>query len=122
MTTRKHPPVTDSAWFWALLFSVFGLILLFVFSPKYHDLQSMRERRYQARDRIAAEQSGGNNLPQGDRINEGEERRDFASAEQTLIPLWPLAVVLSGVVIVAAIMLYRGRHRAASLADESPPA
>ena len=101
-------PITDSPWFWVVLFSIFGLILLLLFYPKYRDLQSMRERQYQARERV---QEDATNDP---------TRRAYSRPDATLIPLWPLVVLLGGVAAVAAAMLIRGR-RGSHVDESSPP-
>jgi hypothetical protein len=117
MTREQGSPPTDSPWFWVLLFSGMALAALLAIGPKYGGRQARLERQYQARERIAAEQASGNNQAPAERTNEGAGRREFASADQTLIPLWPLAVILSAVVVLSAIMLFRGRRQPGSLAD-----
>jgi hypothetical protein len=108
MPVNIRPPITDSPWFWLLIFAGMALAALLAIGPKYGGRQARLERRYQASERITADRS--KNRP-----------ADFASADDTLIPLWPLAVVLSLVVVLAAIMLIRGRRRLGSRAGESVP-
>jgi hypothetical protein len=112
MTAFDHPSVTESPWFWVLMFSGMALAALLAIGPKYGGRQARLERQYQARERIA-EGSSGNSETLDARTNDQAQRRDLASAEDTLVPLWPLAVILSVVMILAAIMLYRGRRTAA---------
>jgi hypothetical protein len=109
MEAREQSPVTDSPWFWVLIFSGMALAALLAIGPKYGGRQARLERQYQARERIAAERASGNNEVEAARISHQAERRGFASADDTLIPLWPLVVVLSVVIVVAATMLIRGR-------------
>jgi len=94
--------IADSPWLWALLFSVFGLILLFIFHPKYRDLQSMRERQYQARERTG---------PIEFELEAMAARRDYATPENTLIPVYPLAVLLGAVAALSLAMLTRALLR-----------
>ena len=116
MDATKRPPLTDSPWFWLLVFSGMALAALLAIGPKYGGRQARLERQYQARERIAAQRAVENIDTESERTNDQAERRDFASPEDTLIPLWPLAVILSVVVVFAAIMLIRGRGRPGSLA------
>lgn len=88
-------PITDSPWFWVLLFSIVGLIALGGISGQYGRRQARLERQYQARERIRDEA-----------VND-PARRDYATAEHTLVPIWPLAILLGGVIVLAAVMLSR---------------
>ena len=117
MSVPHPPPVTDSPWFWVLIFTAMALAALLAIGPKYGGRQARLERQYQARERIVTERAAGSKENEVPRTNGQAEHRDLASAEDTLIPLWPLAVVLSGVLILAAIMLVRGRGRPGSLGD-----
>jgi hypothetical protein len=97
-------PITDSPWFWVLLFSIVGLIALVGISGQYGKRQARLERQYQARERIAAGEVG-------DRAAGDAERRDYATPQHTLVPIWPLAVLLIGVIVLAAVMLGREHRR-----------
>jgi hypothetical protein len=102
-------PITDSPWFWVLVFSLMALLALAVvdFSGKYGKRQAGIERQYQARERVAEKIARENNSPGGARIDEQESRRPFATPGEQLIPLWPLAVLLGIAAILAATMLIR---------------
>ena len=119
MPTDPHPPLTDSPWFWVLMFSGMALAAVVAIGPKYGGRQARLERQYQVRERMAVERPDGNTQVQVDRINNEAERRDLASAENTLVPLWPLVLVLSIVVLFAAIMLVWGRGRPGSLEQDN---
>ena len=106
MAAHDKSPITDSAWFWLVLFSWVGLLILFVMHGRYGQRQARIEKQYQARDRVVNDDVGN------------PTRRDYSAPNQTLIPLWPLATLLVGVAAIASIMLYREQHR---LAEESPP-
>jgi hypothetical protein len=99
MSTNQPPPITDSPWFWVLLFSLMGLVALAAISGQYGKRQARLERQYQARERIRDEAVGD------------PGRRDYSIADKTLIPIWPLAVPLGGVVVLAAVMLGREHQR-----------
>jgi len=100
MSSELRSPVTDSPWFWVLMFSGMALAALLAIGPKYGGRQARLERQYQARERIA-ERRDANNETARVRTSDQAERRDFASAEETLVPLWPLALLLSVVVILS---------------------
>jgi hypothetical protein len=107
MTPSDRPPLTDSPWFWVLLFSVVGLIAVAAISGQYGKRQARLERQYQARERIAEGTIGE------------AGQREYASPERTLIPLWPLALVLGGVGIASAVML--GREYQIRQRESVPP-
>ena len=92
-------PITDSPWFWVLLFSVMGLIALVAISGQYGKRQARLERQYQARERVAEDAVAD------------PERRQYATPNATLVPLWPLAILLGGVIVLAAVMLGREHQR-----------
>jgi hypothetical protein len=120
-THDLRSPLVDSPWFWVLIFAGMGLVALVAMGPKYGGRQAELELEYQARSAIAAERAARNSGKEAARIDEAVQRRKFASPERTLVPLWPLALILSLVVIVSAIMLYRGRRRSAVSAEEGSP-
>jgi hypothetical protein len=108
----QKSPITDSPWFWVLVFSLMGLVALVAISGQYGKRQSRLERQYQARERIAAD------------AVEDPQRREYSTPGDTLIAIWPLAVVLAGVAVFAIVMLsreFRGRGRPGSLHGEDPP-
>jgi hypothetical protein len=116
MDASERTPVTDSPWFWVLMFSVMALGALMAIGGKYGRRQSAVERQYQARERIAQQQAAGNNSAAAER-NDSQKSppRHFASPGDTLIPLWPLAALLLVVALFALVMLFQGRGRPGSL-------
>jgi hypothetical protein len=104
MTAQHRPPLTDSPWFWVLAFSLMALVALAAMSGKYGRRQSTLERQYQARDRVAAGETG----PTAAGGDTG--RRPYAMPGQTLVPLWPLAS-LGHDALVSRVMLWRSRRR-----------
>ena len=119
MEVPQGPPLTDSPWFWVLVFSLMALGALVAMGPKYSRRQTAIERNYQARERIA-ERIGTNGGANKSRESDAPvERRELATAENRLIPLWPLAVILIVVAVFSAIMLYRGRGRPGTPGEES---
>ena len=119
MNSEDHVSITDSPWFWVLIFSVMGLLALAVIGGKYGRRQANIERQYQARERVAEKLAAENNPAAADRIEDSDARREYATPGDKLIPIWPLAVLLGLFAVVAAAMLYRGRGRPGSLGQES---
>ena len=102
-TPSKLPPakapITDSPWFWLFLFGVFGLAALAAIGPKYVRRQALIERQFYAREEIVRRQS------------QSAEDRAASTAQpaeappgELLIPLRPLALLLSGVLLVLFII------------------
>jgi hypothetical protein len=102
----SKPPVTDSPWFWVLMFSLIGIAAIVAIGGQYGKRQARLERQYQARERIAENAVGD------------KERQEYSSADDTLIPLWPLAIGLGAVAVGAGGMLWRERN---SLKGEAAP-
>jgi hypothetical protein len=117
-------PLTDSPWFWVLLFSLVGLLALVAMSPKYGRRQANIERQYQARERVAEKITAENNSDVAARIDDLDAGRPYVvTTGEKLIPIWPLAVLLALVSFVAAAMLWRGRRgrgRLAAANSEQP--
>jgi hypothetical protein len=111
--SNEQLSLTDSPWFWALAFSLMGLLALAAvgFSGKYQKRQAKIELQYQARERVAEKLTAENKPAGQERTEDLEARRPFATAGNNLITLWPLAVLLGIVAVVAGAMLYRGRGR-----------
>ena len=93
------PPITDSPWFWLFLFGVFGLAALAAIGPKYVRRQALIERQYYAREEIVRRQS------------ESPEDRAASKAQpaeappgELLIPLRPLALLLSAILLVLFVV------------------
>jgi hypothetical protein len=86
-----------------------GLVAIFAMHGKYGRRQANIERNYQARERVAEKVAAENNPIEPDRLDNLEVRRDFASPDNQLVPLWPLALLLALVAVVAAAMLYRAQ-------------
>jgi hypothetical protein len=99
MPASTKPPITDSPWFWVILFSMVGLIALFTISGQYGKRQARLERQYQARERVMDDAVGD------------PTRREYSTAETTLVPIWPLAAILVVASIVASALLRRDLRR-----------
>ena len=107
---------TDSPWFWLLVFSSMALAALLAIGGKYGQRQARMERQYQARERVATGARGDAAVAT---TEDGSERRPYATPEATLIPLWPLKVILGTIAVVAATLLFKSRAtRMAQQPDE----
>src|SRR5262245_23050233 len=84
--------ITDSPWFWVMLFSAMGLVALAVTAPKYASRQGRLELQYQAHQEAERRRVEGE-----DRAREpGQEGSSPPPARgELIIPLWPLAIVLA---------------------------
>ena len=81
-----------------MLFAVFGLAALVAIGGRYGRRQAGIERKYQARERVTQAEVEQNSV---------QESRGYSDPDATLIPLWPLAIVLIVVALVASYMLWK---------------
>lgn len=97
-------PLTDSPWFWVLLFGGMACVALVAIGPKYARRQEAVERRFQAREEIAERRATGQGLLRSDAEHEPppEER-------ELIVPLWPLGLGLALIVIGVAVRQLRHR-------------
>ncbi len=84
-----------------------ALAALLAIGPKYGRRQAGIERKYQARERIVEQREARNNPERDTRKNQLAARRPYATPGDTLVPLWPLAVLLVVVALFAIYMLQR---------------
>jgi hypothetical protein len=115
MTADARPPLTDSPWFWVLAFSLMALLALAAMSGKYGQRQAREELKYQASERIASGERGDA------ASSDASGRRPYSSPGQTLIPLWPLAVIMVAISLIALTMLRRDLRRYNGADNEVPP-
>jgi hypothetical protein len=101
-------PIADSPWFWAYLFTTFGLIALAIISPKFAARQTQIEREYQGRQRATQNVRGAS--PSG----------PMSGGGQTVITLRPLFFALAGITTIAWIVFWRTRQNAPN-SDFRPP-
>jgi hypothetical protein len=106
---NPQSPLTDSPWFYVLAFSLMALLALAVIGPKYGRRQAVDERKYQARQRIEDERAARINPDAEPRKDVLADRRQYSMPGDTLVPLWPLAAILSVATLFAGYMLHRGR-------------
>lgn len=103
---QTRPPVTDVPWFWVLVFSAAALVALVLIWPQYAKRQRRLEMQYQAHEEMTRRRVTGEA-----RAREPGKEGDAPppAVGELIIPLWPLLVVLVGVIGVSAHMLRRAR-------------
>jgi hypothetical protein len=105
----RQPPLTDSGWFWALLFSLMALVALGVIGPKWDWRQRQLEGRYLGREQAAAErQRRAEGLAPVDLAETAAERE--AVAPGRIVPAWTLATLAGAAAVGSAAMLWRERR------------
>jgi hypothetical protein len=102
----RRPAMSDSPWFWVLLFSLAGLVALVVISPQYAKRQRRLEMQYQAREEMTRRQLTGEPRAR-DPGDEGEAPPPAPG--DLIIPLWPLELALVVVGGLAGRMLWQSR-------------
>lgn len=121
MTTPRQaspPPVTDSGWFWAGLFSLMALVGMAAIGGKFDVRQRQIEGRYLGRQQAANErQRRAAGLPDIDLAETARDRSEVAPAR--IVPLWTLVSLAAAATGVSFVMLARER-RAAPGADRPP--
>ena len=102
--------LSDSPWFWGLLFSVMSLIALGLISPKFDRRQRQVESRFLGRQEAAIERSRRSaGLPPQD-LADGAREQEFVAAKR-IIPLWTLVLTAGITATGSAVMLQREIHR-----------
>ncbi len=109
---------TDSPWFWMMIFSAAGLVVLGVAWPKYVQRQARIELQYRASQEVTRRRVEGEVAARGP----GQEGDAAPPATgELLIPLWPIGAVLVVVFGVSASLYWRSRRPAADGPQAPPP-
>jgi cobalt-zinc-cadmium efflux system membrane fusion protein len=104
----RRAPVTDSGWFWALLFAVMALAGIALIGPKWDWRQRQLEGRYLGREQAATErQRRAAGLEPVD-LAEAAAARE-AVAPERIVPAWTLACLAAAAAAGSAFMLWRER-------------
>ena|SRR5436190_1133398 len=85
----KHPPLTDSPWFWLYLFSIAALAGLLLIGPKYYARQTQVERQYEGKVRAAQAASGA------------QPTKEMSTPDATKSSLAPLFLLFGAIWICA---------------------
>jgi hypothetical protein len=105
--TAPRPPITDSPWLWAALFTAVGLAALLATGGKFGKRQANIENKYQARSAVA---SGAIEVEDdGTGVKTATQRPEYSTPEKQIIPLWPLEIVLGVICVGSIAMLLRQR-------------
>jgi hypothetical protein len=112
MTAASDDPprgLSDSPWFWGLLFAVMALAGTGLIAPKFDVRQRQVEGRFLGRQAAAIERerrSAGL-----DPVDLADEARDREEAQPgRIVPLWTLATAAALAAVVSAVMLWRERR------------
>lgn len=111
-TASEDPPhgLTDSPWFWGLLFSVMALAGTLLIAPKFDVRQRQVEGRFLGRQAAAIERerrSAG--LEPVDLAAEARDREEAQPGR--IVPLWTLATGAALAAVGSGVMLWRERRR-----------
>jgi hypothetical protein len=102
-----RPAIADSPWFWVMLFSAAGVVCLLVILPQYAKRQRRLEMQYCARQEIERRQVEGTAAA---RPHGQEGSAPPPAAGELIIPLWPLLVLFSLMLLVSSAMLWRSNR------------
>jgi hypothetical protein len=105
--TISRSPLSDSPWFWVMIFCAAGVVFLLVISPQYGKRQRRLEMQYYARQEIERRQVDGTPAvrPPG-----AEGSAPPPAAGELIITLWPLVTLFAAVFAISASILWRGRR------------
>lgn len=107
-TASERPPLTDSGWFWAVLFSSMALVGIGLIAPKWDWRQRQLEGRYLGREQAALErQRRAAGLDPVDLAETAAERE--AVAPSRIVPAWTLVALAAAATVGSAVMLWRER-------------
>jgi hypothetical protein len=109
--TTRRVPITDSPWFWVLVFSSAGAICLAVITPQYFARQRRLEMQFLAREEILERQARGD---AGARPPGQEGGAAPPAIGELMIPLWPLLGGCVALMLFSTVMLVRSRRPAES--------
>ena len=107
----KPPPLTDSVWLWATLFSLMALAGVAAIAGKFDIRQRQIEGRFLGRQQSAIERDRrAAGLPAVDLADSARDRAEVAPTR--IVPLWTLAVAAGLAAVGSLVMLAREQRSA----------
>lgn len=104
----------ESPWFYAAWFCLFGAAALLVAGEKYGERQAGIERRFQARSQAITA------LPrEAPPAETPADTAAYSSPDNTVIPLWPIGILLAGMVCAFALFAYRAGLKGGAKGEEA---
>ena len=100
-------PISDSPWLWFALFSAVGLSALLATGGRFGRRQSGIERKYQARTAVATGDVAIETSGSGEKSV--RKAPAYSTPEKTVVPLWPLEILLAVVSLGSFAMLLKQR-------------
>ena len=142
-TPATRGSVTDSAWFWVMLFSCVSLVALQLVDWKYNRRQAQLERQFQGRQWASQHGAQVQMNPREETVRRipvpviaREKRGPVANAAtphaapagptysqpgQLVISLWPLRGLAVAALLVSTVLLWRENRQAVSTAEKHAP-
>ncbi|HVC93251.1 MAG TPA: hypothetical protein VND64_06145 [Pirellulales bacterium] len=113
MTTTPHKSLSDSPWFWFLLFGSMALAMLTAIEPKFTRRYERLERMHQARNQVALRTAAPHGEQEADVGDDPVEPIALNSGGGTLRPIM---FFLAGLMFAAVLAMAVVRRRT----EESP--
>lgn len=109
-TADARRPLTDSPWFWGLLFALMAFAGIGLIAPKFDVRQRQVEGRFLGRRAAADERV--RRLAGLDAIDLADSARDRDEVQPgRIVPLWTLALGAAAAAAACGTMLWRERRR-----------
>jgi hypothetical protein len=99
----KTAPVTDSPWYWALIFALAALAAIFTIGPKFERRQEVIETKFHGRERAQGRES--KEQPTADAVNTD------AHPWSRIFTLGPLILTITFIALVAFAAVARLQKR-----------
>ena len=91
--------ITDSPWFWVLLFSCVGLVAMELIDRKFSSRQAQLEKQYQGRQFARLEQGRGE--------GNSSPTVEFSQPKRLEVTLWPIKLVALLAMGLSTVLLSR---------------
>ncbi|HEY2881086.1 MAG TPA: hypothetical protein VGJ15_01605 [Pirellulales bacterium] len=108
-----QPPITDSPWFWVMLFSLFGIAAVATIGPKFEQREQGLETNFHGHERAAGREAA----PQVPDDAPGE-----LPHWEPIFTVYPIVAVLGITAVVSMIAMVRLHKRRFSELHAVPPA